>query len=101
MAYTTEFREEIIRKVLSVNRTDSILTISNNNGVTTRTIRRWIKKHHKAIVANVHLAKNNKVEAVLSTINLSFEERAVFCRKNGILVEELDDWENELKDILS
>jgi transposase len=101
MAYTIEFREEIIRKVLSVNRTDSILSIANNNGVRTRTIRRWVKKHNKALGENDYLAKNNKVAAVLSTINLSFEERAIFCRKNGILLEELDDWEDELKDILS
>lgn len=100
-SYTVAFREEIICKVLSANRTDSIMTISKNNGVTTKTIRNWLKKHSKAIVANTNLAKNDRIKAVLLTINLPFEEKSIFCRKNGILPEELEEWEQELRDILS
>lgn len=101
MAYTVGFREEIIHKVLSADRIDSIFSISKNNGVTTRTIRRWVKRYRQMVGANDHLAKNDKVNAVLLTINLPFEDKSVFCRKNGILPEELNEWEHELKNILS
>jgi len=99
--YTVAFREEIIRKVLSTDRTDSIISISNNINVPTRTIRRWITKRRNAVLANTKLAKNDKVHAVLLTINLPFEDKSVYCRKNGIMPEELEEWELELKNILS
>lgn len=100
-SYTVAFREEIICKVLSAHRTDSIIVISRNAGVTTRTIRRWVKKHNKTISINTNLSKNDRINTVLLTINLPFEDKSVFCRKNGILPEELEEWEKELKDILS
>jgi|GEM_PF-4151704 len=100
-SYTVLFKEEIIRKVLSTNRTDSVRTISKNNGVTTRTIRRWIKRYREVILANTSLTKNDEISAVLLTINLPFEDKSVFCRRNGILPEDLEEWEQELKDILS
>lgn len=100
-SYTVAFREEIIGKVLSTNRTDSIMAISRNTGVTTRSIRRWVKNHSKTILVNTHLAKKDKINTVLLTINLPFENKSVFCRKNGIFPEELEEWEQELKDILS
>lgn len=101
MAYTVGFREEIIHKVLSADRIESIFSISKNNCVTTRTIRRWVKRYRQMVGANDHLAKNDKVNAVLLTINLPFEDKSIFCRKNGILPEELNEWEHELKNILS
>ena len=100
-SYTAAFREEVIRKILSTDRTDSVAAISDNIKVPTRTIRRWIKKHRAAVLASTALSKNDKVSAVLLTINLPFEDRSVYCRKNGIMPEELQEWEIELKNTLS
>ncbi len=99
-SYSVAFKEEVIRKVLSTDRTDSIITISENIRVPIRTIRRWVKRHREVALANTKLAKNDKVNAVLLTINLPFEDKSVYCRKNGIMPEELEEWELELKNIL-
>jgi transposase-like protein len=76
-AYTVVFKEDIIRKILSTDKTDSIITISENTGVSTRTIRRWVKRHREVVLANTGLTKNDKIKAV--------------CRKNGIMPEELEE----------
>jgi transposase len=41
------------------------------------------------------------MNSVLSTINLPLEDKSVYCRRNGILPEELEEWEEELKNVLS
>jgi hypothetical protein len=100
-SYTAAFREEVIRKVLSADRVDSIESISNNIRVPTRTIRRWVVRYREIFQINTKLTKIDKIKAVLSTINLPFEDKSVYCRRKGIMPEELEEWELELKDILS
>lgn len=100
-SYTEAFKEEVILKALSTDRVDSLWKIAENVGVNQRTIRRWVERHRKIALVNTELTKNDKIASVLLTINLPFEEKAAFCRKNGLLPEELEEWELELKDILS
>lgn len=100
MSYSVAFREEIIRKVLSSDRTDSILKIADNVGLPTRTIRRWVNRYSQAIKANTAFAKYDRITAVLLTINLPFENKSIFCRKHGFMPEELEEWELELKNVL-
>lgn len=100
-SYTEAFKEEVILKVLSTDRVDNLWKIAENVGVHQRTIRRWVTRHRVIVSANTELAKNDKISAVLLTINLPFEDKSAFCRRNGLLPEELEEWELELKDILS
>lgn len=51
-SYSVAFKEEVIRKVLPTDRTDSIITISENIRVPIRTIRRWVKRHREVVLAN-------------------------------------------------
>lgn len=100
-SYTVKFREDMVCKVLSADRVDSMLTISKNHGVSLRSLKRWVKSYREKGRVIAPLSKNDKVQAVLLTANLPFEERAIYCRKNSMLIEELDEWEQELKDTLS
>jgi transposase len=97
MAYNVSFRDEVVRKVLSSDRTDTILSISQQINVPTRTIRRWVVKYQNNVPLSAFLSDARKIKAVLETINLPIEDRAMFCRLNGVLLEDLNDWELDLR----
>ncbi len=100
-SYTVIFREEIIKKVLSSDREDSIRSISEKSGVTTRTIHRWVTRHLNQLPFNQHLSDLRKIDAVLENINIPIEVKSMFCREHGIMLEDLNEWELDLKNSLS
>lgn len=97
MTYPVAFKDEIVKKVLSTERKDSILTISKQACITTRTIRRWVRMYQEQLPLNAYLSDTRKTKAVLDTINTGASEKSVFCRSNGILPEDLHEWELDLK----
>jgi transposase-like protein len=87
-SYTVGFREEIIQKVLSSERTDSVESISEKAGLPSRTVRRWVARYLNDLPLNQHLSEVRKINAVLDTLNVSLEEKSMFCRKNGLMLEQ-------------
>ena len=97
MTYPIAFKEEIIRKVLSSERSETIFSIAKNANITERTIRRWVKIHREQLPINVYLSDERKINSVLKTINKPIEEKSQFCRSNGLMLEQLQEWELDLK----
>lgn len=95
------FKEGIVLKVLLTDRIDSIISIADSAGVSVRTVRRWVTQHRAVISTKAKLSKNDRIQSVLATINLPFEDKSIYCRKNGIMPEALEEWELDLKHILS
>jgi transposase len=101
MTCSAALKEEIIRKVLSSDRIDSMMAIATNANITVRTIRRWIKIYKEQLPINMYLSDKGKINAVLQTINNSLEDKSKFCRLKGIMPEQLEEWELELKKSIS
>ena len=101
MAFTVSFKEEIVRRILNDGSWGASTRISKEINVSTITIRRWLKVYKERNESNVQLANKSKVCAFLNTLNLPFEEKSRYCRMNGILIEELSEWEDEMKNALS
>ena len=101
MTYPISLKEEIIRKVLSSDRTESMDTIADNANITVRTVRRWVKIYKEQLPINEYLSNERKINSVLLTINTPVENRSKFCRLNGIMPEELQEWEDDFKKSVS
>lgn len=101
MSYSNDFKEEIIRKVLSSDRIDSIKLIAKKANIPVRTIRRWVKACQAHFTLSAYLSDERKLKAVLKTLNTSVESKSIFCRSNGLLLEELSEWTQDLEEVLS
>ena len=100
-SYTVEFKEEAVRKVLLSDNPRSIAEVAKNIGVSYPALRQWIKRHHEVILLNSELSKTQKINAVLNTLNLSAKEKSSYCRREGFLPEQLEDWELDMKERLT
>lgn len=96
-SYTSEFKEEAVRKVLLSKSHTSIFELSKSIGVSSATLRQWVKRHHDVILVNAQISETEQIDAVLKTMNLSADERSIYCRQHGLLPEELESWELEMK----
>jgi transposase-like protein len=101
MSYSNDFKEEIIRKVLSSDRIDSIKSIAKESNIPVRTIRRWVNSSRAHFTLSAYLSDERKLNAVLRTLNISAESKSIFCRSNGLLLEELNEWTQDLEEVLS
>jgi hypothetical protein len=100
MAYEISFKEEVIRRVFYRNNDETLRRISQETGVTQRTISRWMKSFEKMTGAKRHLQVDSKITAFLDTLNIDFESKSKYCRTQGLYIEELNTWELEMKKIL-
>lgn len=101
MAYDTNFKDKIVKKVLSTDRQDTIKNIGKQTNVSVKTIRRWVLQYKNQVPLGVFLSEKIKIKAILATMNNAIEDKAKFCRSNGILLEDLNEWELDLKNCIS
>ena len=96
-AYSTAFKLEAIRRVLSTENPRGINEVSEKIGVCLPTLRQWVARHNEMIMVNSELSQLLPTDAVLATINLSVEDKSKFCRKHGLMPEQLVEWELDMK----
>ncbi|HBB52609.1 MAG TPA: hypothetical protein DCZ80_01740 [Legionellales bacterium] len=100
MTYEISFKEEVIRRVFCKEEPETITRISQETGVTKRTIHRWIRVFERISGHENNLRSNPKIRTFLDTLNLDFELKSKYCRTHGVYIEELNAWELEMKKIL-
>jgi len=101
MAYSSDKAAAIVQKVLLSNKTQR--EIAEENGVGLSSIQRWLREHRKSGVMNV--PKNEKrprdwtaeerFAALMKTCQMSDEERAAWCRKNGLHTHHFEQWKKD------
>jgi len=96
--YSTELKEQIVRKMMPPN-SQSVASISRETGISTPTLYAW----KKTFQARGYLVPSKpskaddwdaraKLAAVIQTAGLNEAERSAYCREHGLYVEQLDAW---------
>ena len=101
MGYPIAMKESVIKKVLMGSKTQC--EIAMEAGIGRSTLTYWLKNYRKN--GNLKLSKKEKrpqdwtaeerIRALMETGSMSDEERASWCRKNGLFVHHLEQWEKD------
>ena len=96
--YSEEFREQTVRKMMAPNAM-SVAQVSRDTGVSEQTLYNWrnrFRHEGKAVPADPSNPENwsgeNKLAVVIESAALNEEERAEYCRRKGLYVEQLTRW---------
>lgn len=100
MAYSKEFKQSIIIKMLPPNN-QSLSQIQQETGVPEGTLKKWrveIRKDGFAAPAGEKQSEQwstrDKFLIVIETATLSEIELAEYCRKKGLYVEQVKSWQD-------
>lgn len=104
MGYSIKMKESVIKKVLMGGKPQR--EIARDAGIGLSTLNYWLKNHRQK--GNVKLNHKEKrpqdwkaeerIKALMKTGAMTAEEKASWCRKQGVFVHHLEQWE---KDIVS
>ena len=97
-SYSADFKEQMVRKMMPPN-SQSVAQISRDTGVPYATLYTWKKQYQaRGIVVpakNTNADKwdaKTKLAAIIQTAAMNEAERSEYCRKNGLYVEQLNEW---------
>ncbi len=101
MGYSSEKAEAIVQMVLTSNKTQR--EIAEETGVGLSSIQRWLRLHREYGVMNV--PKNEKrpqdwtaeerFAALMETCQMTDDEKAAWCRKNGLHTHHIEQWKKD------
>lgn len=103
MKYSYDFKENIVKKVLSGKK---IRAVAEETGVTPWSIYQWIKQFKNGnIKSNVSGPKgyslNKKQMLLLESQSISEENQGEWLRKNGLHSDHLNKWKDEIFDMMN
>ncbi len=101
MGYPIAMKESVIKKVLAGSKTQD--EIAKEAGIGRSTLSYWLKHYRRD--GSLKLSKKEKrpqdwkaeerIRALMETGSMSDEERVSWCRKNGLFVHHLEQWEKD------
>jgi transposase-like protein len=103
MEYALAFQESIVKKVLTGS---SVVAVSQETGLSTWRIYRWIKDHRSGSMVESRngprgMSLPQKQELLLESKSISAEDSGEWLRKNGIHSDHLDKWKKEIEDVMN
>jgi len=106
MPYSRSVKMGILKKVLPPERR-SIKSISKETGISSQTIRNWIKKANSASLDDKeseksprNLSSSEKYQLLMESKKIPKKELGEFLRKRGLHSQHLILWEQELQDMV-
>ncbi len=101
MGYSSEKAEAIVQMVLTSNKTRR--EIAEETGVGLSSIQRWLRLHRESGVTNVPKKEKRprdwtaeeRFAALMETCQMADEEKAAWCRKNGLHTHHLEQWKKD------
>ena len=101
MGYSSEKAAAIVQMVLTSNKTQR--EIAEETGVGLSSIQRWLRLYRKSGVVNVPKKEKRprdwtaeeRFSALMETSQMANEERAAWCRKNGLHTHHLEQWKKD------
>ncbi len=98
MEYPAEFRETVIKKVLSLNETQEV--VAKEFGIGRSTLQKWLRDYRNAgggPMSNREKrpqdwSAEERFAALLETSQLEEEERSAWCRRHGLHSHHLAQW---------
>lgn len=102
MRYSTEMKQSVIKKVLMGGKPKH--EIATEAGIARSTLNYWLKnyKQNGSIKLNTQEKRpqdwttEERIKALMKTGAMTEEEQSAWCRKNGVFVHHLKQWEKEL-----
>lgn len=106
--YPAGVRESVLAKALPPNST-SIVELVREFQIPYSTIRSWLTNvMNKQNTKQVNVPQRpkdksaeDKLQAVIDTAGKTNEERGAYCRSNGMYINHLDEWKNQILEALS
>ncbi|MFA5634617.1 MAG: transposase [Anaerovoracaceae bacterium] len=95
--YTSEFKELVLKR-LEPPTSDTVTSLSEELGVTRGTIYAWLRaKDNNPYTpkSTKRWTSEDKFHIVLETSTLTEEELAAYCRRKGLLVEDVKAWREQ------
>lgn len=98
--YSSEFKEQIVRKMMPPSN-QTVARISRETGIAAPTLYSWRNQFrtqgHVVPASDTNPEGWNwktKAAAVIATQSMNEAEKAEYCRKNGLYIEQLEAWES-------
>jgi len=107
MGYPIQLKEAVVKKVLNGNKPQH--EIAKGFGIGRSTIGKWLKEYRENGGINLNSqgkrpkdwTAQERMTALIATGSMSPEDRASWCRKNGIFIHNLEQWKKEAIDAMS
>lgn len=100
--FSTEFKEQAVKKVLQRKENESIRDIAKSQNVGFSTLTKWLQESRSKMPVEKFQSKRpndwtkeEKWEALMASNVLQAEELQHFCRHQGIFEHNLEQWKNE------
>lgn len=100
--FSTEFKEQAVKKVLQRKENESIRDIAKSQNVGFSTLTKWLQESRAKMPVEKFQSKRpsdwtkeEKWEALMASNVLQAEELHHFCRHQGIFEHNLEQWKNE------
>jgi transposase-like protein len=100
--FSTEFKEQAVKKVLQRKENESIRDIAKSENVGFSTLTKWLQESQAKLPADKYQSKRpsdwtkeEKWAALMASNGLQDEELQHFCRHQGIFEHHLELWKNE------
>lgn len=95
--YSKEFKESVLKRLEQPTK-DTITSLSKELKVPRTTIYQWVRKNKKSSINNKSTSKwtsKDKFHVVVETSSLSEEELSQYCRRKGLYVQEVKEWQKQ------
>ena len=107
MGYPVEMKEAVIKKVLIGGKPHH--EIAKEAGIGRSTLTYWLKHYRKDRKMNLtdiekrpqDWTGEERLNALITTGNMSEVERVAWCRKEGLFTHHLDQWKNDATSLLT
>lgn len=100
--FSTEFKEQAVKKVLQRKENETIKNIAKNENVGLSTLTRWLQESRAKLPVEKFRSKRpsdwtkeEKWAALMASNGLQDDELQHFCRHQGIFEHHLEQWKNE------
>jgi transposase len=100
--FSTEFKEQAVKKILQRKENESIKDIAKSQNVGFFTLTKWLQEFRSKMPVEKFQSKRpsdwtkkEKWEALMASNVLQAEELQHFCRHQGIFEYNLEQWKNE------
>lgn len=101
MRYSDKFKENILKQILLEGKSQQ--EVSLETGIGRSTIGYWLKKHRKDGCFNMgkkerrpqDWTSEERISALIETGSMTDDEKAEWCRKNGLFTHNLNQWKKD------
>ena len=104
--YTKAFKEAVVKKVLSKEKTTTVISIAKDCNIAISTLYKWmaaLEAKNTPLSREGNLEKKpcqwsfeERFQALLDTASMNDEEQSKYCRNKGIFPHHLSDWKSEI-----